>query len=415
MKKRYVLVGTGQRGVGMFAAPIVEKYKDIAELVAMCDANLKRLKLANSILKRNIPVYTNFDKMLKEVKFDTLIVATKDATHHEFIIKALKTGHDAIAEKPMTVDDEKCRAILKAEKKSKKKVIVTFNYRYAPYVTRIKELLHKNIIGEIVSVDFQWYLDTSHGADYFRRWHRRKENSGGLLVHKATHHFDLVNWFLEDEPEEVFARGALRFYGHTREERGERCLTCKYKNTCKFYLDIEKNEKLRQFYREAEGEDKYYRDRCVFSDEIDIEDTMAVSVRYKKGAVLSYTLNAFLPYEGWRMALNGTKGRFEAEEFHSFPGGLPEKQEIRIYPLFKKPEIIKVPKAAGGHGGGDVRLLDMLFKQGIPDPLGHQAGSRAGAMSILVGIAGNKSIETGKVIEIKKLLKLNEAQTYRMK
>ena len=105
------------------------------------------------------------------------------------------------------------------------------------------------------------------------------------------------------------------------------------------------------------------------------------------------------------MSLNGKKGRLEAEEFHSFPGGVPEEKEIRIYPLFKKPKIIKVPKATGGHGGGDVRLLDMLFKEGIPDPLGHQAGSRGGAMSILIGIAGNKSIKTGKAVKIKELLK----------
>ena len=219
MKKRYALVGTGGRGVHMYAKPIVEKYGAQAELVAMCDVNPKRLELANNIIKRNIPIYTNFDKMLKKVKFDTLIVATKDSTHHEFIIKALETGHDAITEKPMTIDDEKCRAILKAEEESKRKVTITFNYRYVPYVTRIKELLCKDIIGDIVSVDFQWYLDTSHGADYFRRWHRRKENSGGLLVHKATHHFDMVNWFLDDDPEEVFARGALKFYGRTREKR----------------------------------------------------------------------------------------------------------------------------------------------------------------------------------------------------
>jgi len=404
MKKRYALVGTGGRGVGMFARPVVEKYGDIAELVAICDLNPKRLELTNSIIKCNVPTYTNFDKMLKEVKFDTLIVATKDSTHHEFIIKALDTGHDVITEKPMTIDDEKCRAILKAEKKSKRKVTVTFNYRYVPYVTRIKELFSKGIIGDIVSVDFSYYLDTSHGADYFRRWHRRKENSGGLLVHKATHHFDLVNWFLDDEPEEVFARGALRFYGHTREERNERCLTCKYKKTCKFYFNIEKKELNKNFYRKAEDEDKYYRDRCVFSDEIDIEDTMSVCVTYKKRTFLTYSLNAFLPYEGWRMSLNGKKGRLEAEEFHSFPGGIPEEKEIRIYPLFKKPKIIKVSKAAGGHGGGDKRLLDMLFKEGSPDPLGHQAGSRGGAMSILIGIAGNKSIATGKPVKITSLL-----------
>jgi predicted dehydrogenase len=61
-------------------------------------------------------------------------------------------------------------------------------------------------------VHFEWVLDTVHGADYFRRWHREKANSGGLLVHKASHHFDLVNWWIGDVPATVYARGALRFY-----------------------------------------------------------------------------------------------------------------------------------------------------------------------------------------------------------
>ena len=56
-------------------------------------------------------------------------------------------------------------------------------------------------------------LDTKHGADYFRRWHRDKAHSGGLLVHKASHHFDLVNWWIQSAPTRVFASGGLRFYG----------------------------------------------------------------------------------------------------------------------------------------------------------------------------------------------------------
>ena len=96
---------------------------------------------------------------------------------------------------------------------NREKVTVTFNYRFTPYVSKIKELISKGAIGKILSVDFEWILDARHGADYFRRWHRNKANSGGLLVHKATHHFDLVNWLINQEPETVFAFGGLNFYG----------------------------------------------------------------------------------------------------------------------------------------------------------------------------------------------------------
>ena len=77
----------------------------------------------------------------------------------------------------------------------------------------LKETLLPGEIGQVTSVDFSWYLDTSHGADYFRRWHRLREKSGSLWVHKATHHFDLVNWWLDADPVEVSALASLNNYG----------------------------------------------------------------------------------------------------------------------------------------------------------------------------------------------------------
>ena len=105
------------------------------------------------------------------------------------IIRAMKAGCDAITEKPMTVDEDKCQQILDAIEETGRSLRVTFNYRYAPRASKVKELIMAGTIGVIKSVHFEWLLDTIHGADYFRRWHRNKNNSGGLMVHKATHHF----------------------------------------------------------------------------------------------------------------------------------------------------------------------------------------------------------------------------------
>jgi predicted dehydrogenase len=314
--KKYVLAGASSRALHMYALPIVNDFSDHARLCGIFDINLTR---ANYISREcgGVPVFDKFDQMLEQTVPDAVIVTTVDRFHHEYIIRALQAGCDAITEKPMTTDAAKCRAILEAERTSGKKVIVTFNYRFTPYVTRIKELIREGQLGDVFSMDFEWFLDTSHGADYFRRWHRNMANSGGLLVHKATHHFDMLNWWIDDEPEEVFALGSRRFYGPTRQKRGERCLTCPHQKTCEFYWDINKSPFAKEFYLAAEEEDAYYRDRCVFAADIDIFDTMAVTVRYAGGALLSYSLNAHSPYEGWRSALNGQNGRIEAEEFHS--------------------------------------------------------------------------------------------------
>jgi predicted dehydrogenase len=343
--------------------------------------------------------------MLRETRPDAVIITTMDRYHHEYIIRTLDGGCDAITEKPMTIDDERCRAILAAERASGRKVTVTFNYRFSPYTTRIKELIKADEIGQVTLVDFEWFLDRSHGADYFRRWHRRKENSGGLFVHKATHHFDLINWWLDDEPRDVAAFGDRRVYGPTRAERGDRCSTCRYASTCEFYADFRQDADKAALYYAAEHEDGYFRDRCVFAEDIDIEDTMSATVRYRGRALLSYSLVAYSPIEGWRMSVTGTKGRLEAEEYHSGPRSSETPQRITLHRDAGEPRIVEVPMSRGGHSGGDARLRQLLFATTPPDdPLGHTAGSRAGAMSLLVGVAANRSIATGQRVAIDDLL-----------
>jgi predicted dehydrogenase len=404
--RTYVLAGASSRGLGMYAEPITHSFTKTALLAGIYDPNPVRAQFVSERCG-GVPVFSDFDSMLAQTRPDCVIVTTVDRYHHEYIIRGLDAGCDVISEKPMTIDDEKCRAILAAEQRSGKKLIVTFNYRFTPFTTRIKELLRGGAIGKILSVDFEWLLDTSHGADYFRRWHAHLENSGGLLVHKATHHFDMINWWLEDEPKSVFAKGELKFYGPKRAERGENCRTCAHQTTCEFYWDATADPLIKSLYLDAEQADGYLRDRCVFRPEINIYDTMAVTAAYQGGAYLSYSLVAHSPYEGWRVAINGTGGRLEAEDIESGFRAAGPTLQCRIFNRRGEMLSYDIPKAVGGHGGSDGLLQQRLFgDKPIPDPLGHMAGSRAGAMSILIGIAANQSILTGKAVEIQDLLSI---------
>ncbi len=212
-KRRYAIVGTGVRGIGMWGRPIAQQYADVAEFVGLCDINPLRVEVAKKQMGVSCPTFTDFDQMIDKAKPDLLMVTTVDGYHSQYIVRALERGLDVMTEKPMTIDETQCQAVLDAEKKSGKKIIVTFNYRYAPKHQTIKELLMAGTIGKVTSVDFSWYLDTRHGADYFRRWHRLRSKSGSLWVHKATHHFDLINWWLDADPVQVSAFGSLENYG----------------------------------------------------------------------------------------------------------------------------------------------------------------------------------------------------------
>jgi predicted dehydrogenase len=423
--KRYVIVGMGSRS-RMYQDAIQKSYMAFCELVGVCDVNLGRLQLSQDRSKRNNakvpPIFdaTDFDKMVARTKPDVVIVTTVDGFHHEYIVRGMELGCDVICEKPMTIDAEKCQQIIDTEKKTGRKCTVTFNYRYSPPRTQVKDILMSGEIGDLLSVDFHWMLNTFHGADYFRRWHSEKKFSGGLMVHKATHHFDLVNWWLSAIPVTVYANGKREFYTPKMAKRfglsdaHERCLNCLEKDKCGFELDLRNDLGLKRLYFSNEKYDGYFRDRCVFRPDIDIEDTMNVIVKYDNNVTMSYSLNAFNSWEGYYIMFNGTKGRIEHQiQEKIYVSGTDTEQggikkggiTTKVIPLRGASYDADVWEGKGGHGGGDKVLLDDLF---LPvkkeDKYLRAADHRSGAYSILTGVAANISITNGQQVSIPDLV-----------
>ncbi len=425
-KLKVVLVGTGVRGISFWGKRLVEQYPDLIEFVGLCDHNPGRLEFGRKHIGVTCPTFTDFEQMITQTRPDLIMVCTMDSTHHEFIIKGLEMGCDVLTEKPMTTDEHKCQAILDAERKSDKKVIVGFNYRWSPYMTHIKKLIAENAIGDIVSVDFNWVLNTSHGASYFRRWHGLRQCGGTLWVHKATHHFDLLNWWLDSDPAEVFAYGSLEYYGANGAIRGDKCRTCPHQQQCRFYWDITKDEHAMRLYCDHEHHDGYIRDNCLFRPEIDIYDKMSAQIKYTNNVVVNYSLTTYSPWEGWRIAFNGKDGRIEAwqdvpyfkdeqldqDQLHALEMQQNTKEKMSYKPvivhkLWNDYRTDQVGSERGGHGGGDKRLHDKIFKNpDAPDPYKHAAGTRDGALSLLIGVAARNSIESGRPVKIADLTDL---------
>ena len=364
-KKRYVLVGTGGRAEFFYGA-LAQNFRETSELAAFCDINQTRMNYANQLLREKykyneVPTYTadQFNQMIENEKPDFVIVTSIDRTHHKYIIRAMELGCDVVTEKPMTIDEHKCQDILDAVKRTGQNIRVTFNYRYAPHHTKIRELIQNDTIGKVTSVHFEWLLNTRHGADYFRRWHRDKRNSGGLLVHKSTHHFDLVNFWIGSQPETVFAFGDLMYYG--RENAEERGVTQFYTRATgnplaqedPFALHLDSDAHLKAMYLDAEPEDGYQRDQSVFGDGINIEDTMGVLVQYQNKAILTYSLVAYQPWEGYRIAINGTKGRIEMNIVEqSYVNSLGDKnlEGALIGKTLRAPSHVRCPIRGSGRG-----------------------------------------------------------------
>lgn len=405
-KTKIALVGTGVRGCSTWGKTLIQDYGDILEMVGLCDINPIRLEYAKTYMGASCPVFTDFEEMVEKTKPEKVIVTTTDCFHAKYICLAMDMDCDVITEKPMATDEMMAQDIIDTERRSGRDLTVTFNYRYSPEATKIKEVLLSGEIGEVTSVDFHYYLDVYHGASYFRRWHGFKQFSGSLLVHKATHHFDLMNWWLAAEPVEVNAYGTLRKYGHNGPFRSFRCMGCSHKSSCEFFWDITPDEHLMNLYVKAETADGYIRDACVFRNEINIWDTMNVQVQYHNRVTMSYSLNAFMPYEGYSVGFNGTKGRLDARVFHNQSWEVQSMADFRLTKNFGGSRTFSLESGGSGHWGADQIMQDRIFRKSDPDPLKREAGSRAGAMSILIGIAARRSIEQERPFRVEELVKI---------
>jgi len=141
--------------------------------------------------------------------------------------------------------------------------------------------------------------------------------------------------------------------------------------------------------------------------------------------VVNYSLTTYSPYEGWKIAFNGTEGRIDAwldipfmksenirqSDMHELEMSQGDEKlhtdPVILQKLWSDYEVKNVDYSKGGHGGGDELLHKQIFKTpGKTDPFDRPAGVRDGAMSILIGIAARKSIESGHPVRIAELTDL---------
>ena len=425
-KMKLAMVGTGSRGTSMWGRDLVKRYPDRIEFVGLCDTNPGRVEVARKIIGTDCRTYSDlnrpmptFEKMIAETRPDLVIVTSVDATHADYIVRGMELGVNVLTEKPMVTNEKQIQQILDVEKRTGRKTRVGHNARYSPHTTKLWELLRAGEIGEITSVNLNWYLDTSHGADYFRRWHGLMEKSGSLLLHKACHHFDMLNYMIDSDPESVYALGSLDFYGKNGPFRAKNCRTCQHTRECKFYLQLERpamseemknaagvsnamesEDIFKRLYINCEHYDGYFRDACLFRNEINIFDKMAATIKYANGVQVAYSLTAYSPYEGYRIAFNGTKGRMDAWIQSSNPTNDVNYSEIVLFKNFSRRQYIPISSIEGSHGGSDDFLRDQIFIPGTPDPYRQCAGTRDGALSCLIGIAARNSIASGQAVKI---------------
>ena len=399
--KKIALVGASMR-IRAFVQALKKDYTENHQLCAVMDIDTGKMRAFNESIDLDLLSYTNFDKMCNEVEPDLLLISTVDYFHSDYIVKALDRKISFICEKPLCVNIEQCQDIIVAQQQNPEVFAITsHNARYHVAARAVKRILDEGTIGRINSVNYAEMLDFRHGASYFRRWNRIKKLSGGLQIHKSSHHFDRLNWWLKSHAESLNATGGLRAYGAKASAfHGERCIDCEHSKKCRFAADYHNTSSIDyELFLKYRVENSYAPDRCVFAPEIDIEDFLSIGIKYINGVDVNYTLSAHCNYEGENIVFEGDKGRIEMIR------RIYEGKDVSTVELFRfgqrEPEKIKLKFEEGTHGGSDKRLYDDLF--GETDS-GRLATLEDGIQAVLTGIAVNKSLETGSRVDVQSML-----------
>lgn len=376
-KTRFIIAGTGVRGLGCFAKGLLgfpgkglPEFKERSEITALVDTNTTRGRVcAKEIGLPDLPICSTITEAQKKEPAEWAIITTPDYTHVNVVCEALNAGLNVVVDKPLATCVRDCDTILKTMKKTGMQVRVGHNYRYGQAAFKAKKLAMEGRLGKILTVESAEILSHSHGGDYFHRWHSDFSKTAGLMTQKCCHFLDIICWILEDEAAEVCALGGRSFYVPRPDlDHAERCMDCKIAKECPHYFNMDIWDGVyRRMYKEAEGDDGYVRDLCVFSDRHTINDHEALSIRFKKGTLCNFLMTTFAPREYSYFHFTGTKGRLEFGT-NSW-GGEPY---VRIAGTNRKYEHINLEhdkvKHDHGHGGADIALIaDLLgFERSHP-------------------------------------------------
>jgi len=370
-KKVYTtaLIGAGARGVDQLAGRAVATGR--FRFVAVCDPSQDGREFFKSRISRDVREFESFDDLMAWNDFDVAVITSPDFAHEAQAVACLEAGKDLLLEKPIAISHAGGTRVVEAAERNKRVVVVGFVLRYAPLYARAKELVDQGWIGKLTTI---WVLHSvKSGSDwYFHDWHGTFANTGGLLLQKGSHDFDIINWFAGSRVQQVSAIGSRDVFGGDK-PNGLRCPQCGERHACPERMP-----------------DDHPRTQCAFRREIDCLDNHMVLMEFENGVKASYDECHYTPDDNREYIFIGTKGKLK----------LDDRAGKLTMELRHSGDVMEYRPSAGreGHGGGDPRLIEDLA-HAIDSRTQPLAGVKAGLESIRVGLMAHESIRRdGQVV-----------------
>ncbi len=351
MKKRYAIIGAGMMGREHISNIAL---LDDVTLVALSDPDRGSLEGSRDHAQKlgaDPACYAITQEMFACEEIDAVIIAAPNHTHFEIMQDVMKHPVAILLEKPMCTTVEDARALHQAAQEHPHLLWIGLEYRYMPPVTRFVEQVHSGITGPVKMLSIR-----EHRFPFLRKvgdWNRFSENTGGTLVEKCCHFFDLMRHILQDEPVRVFASG---------------------------------------------GQDVNHLDESYDGRIPDILDNAYVVLEFAKGtrAVLDLCMFAEGSEEQEQIYALGEMGKLEVGIPSANVTWSPRDGSVASTEAVSTPE--HALKAGDHHGATYFQLLK--FHKALLDGGTPEISTYDGLRSVEIGAAAHQSIETGLPVQL---------------
>jgi predicted dehydrogenase len=365
MTLRYAIIGAGMMGQehirniallpDAYVSAIVEPNDDMAA---------KAVQTAIEAGIRAPERYMDIDALLQSEKADALIVVSPNDTHFDMMQKLLQTNLPILLEKPSATNADQAWSLVKSAENRAAPVWVAMEYRYMPPVARIIDEVRNGTIGKTKMISI-----VEHRFPFLNKvgsWNRFNARTGGTMVEKCCHFFDLMRLITGSE--------AVRIYG-------------------------------------SGAQDVNFFDENYDGHKPDILDNAFVIVDFESGVRASLDLCMFAEGSYWQeqVSVVGDTGKVEAfvpGPSRFWPGGIERASEVIISPRAERAptrsevHVDESLLAAGDHHGSTyfqhLKFFELCkTKTGKPE-----VTLRDGAHAVALGAAAEQSIRTGTVVHL---------------
>ena len=360
----FAVIGAGMMGQEHIRITEMEGRGKIA---AVWDPNPKGIEAAIENVRsadpaRKLRIYSTLEEAAADDEIDGYIICTPNYTHLEVLTPLVKSGRHILLEKPMATSLSDAAEINRIAESYPAVFQLGLQYRFkAAYVEAYNDVLKQKLLGEVKMINIAERRFPF--LDKVGQWNKQSKFSGGTLVEKCCHYFDLFNLFAGARPVKVSASGS---------------------------------------------QSVNFKDFSYKGESSDILDNAFVIVDYENGVRACFNLCMFAPLIYEELVICGDRGMLRTWEQEDFTGNAGLQTQYELFRGEDGPSRKASPSYPGiiessGHSGATF-YEHMYFIDNIEGKKTVTASASEGFWSVVVGTAAELAVKTGKPVDIESML-----------